>query len=224
MRTEEKIKVLIVDDHTLVREAIAVMLKQEENIEVMGTVSSGEDAISESRKNRPNVVIMDIMLKGMTGIEATRWIKERDKQIRVILLSMEVRKEFVTAGIQSGIDGYLPKDVEQETLIEAINTVHKGEKFFNEAITTLVFEDFYNKQKVGPASNSYMVISDLTKREHEVLAEIATGKSNKEVADTLFISIKTVETHKGHILDKLGLKNTAELVRYAIKNKLISLE
>lgn len=222
--TEEKIKVLIVDDHTLVREAIAVMLKQVENIEVLSTVSSGEDAISEVRKNRPHVVLMDIMLKGMTGIEATRWIKERDKHIRVILLSMEVRKDFVTAGIQSGIDGYLPKDVDQTTLVEAINTVNRGEKFFNEAITSLVFEDFYNKQKTSPATTAQSGIGDLTRRENEVLAEIATGKSNKEVADTLFISIKTVETHKAHILDKLGLKNTAELVRYAIKNKLISLE
>ena len=222
--TEEKIKVLIVDDHTLVREAIAIMLKQVRNIEVLTTVSSGEDAISEVRKNRPHVVLMDIMLKGMTGIEATRWIKERDKHVRVILLSMEVRKDFVTAGIQSGIDGYLPKDVEQTTLVEAINTVNRGEKFFNEAITSLVFEDFYNKQKTSPAMVAAGGMSDLTRRENEVLAEIARGKSNKEVADTLFISIKTVETHKGHILDKLGLKNTAELVRYAIKNKLISLD
>lgn len=222
--TEEKIKVLIVDDHTLVREAIAVMLKQVKNIEVLPTVSSGEDAISEVRKNRPHVVLMDIMLKGMNGIEATRWIKERDKHIRVILLSMEVRKDFVTAGIQSGIDGYLPKDVEQTTLVEAINTVNRGEKFFNEAITSLVFEDFYNKQKTSPATTAHSGIGDLTRRENEVLAEIATGKSNKEVGDTLFISIKTVETHKAHILDKLGLKNTAELVRYAIRNKLISLD
>lgn len=221
---EGKIKVLIVDDHTLVRDAIAVMLRQVIDIEVVGAVCSGEDAISEVRTNRPDVIIMDIMLKGMTGIEATRWIKERDKNIRVILLSMEVKKSFVTAGIQSGIDGYLPKDVDKETLVEAIYTVSQGRKFFQEAITTLVFDDFYKLQTRSVPSGQPPAISDLSKRENQVLAEIASGKSNQQVADALFISIKTVETHKARILDKLGLKNTAGLVKYAIKNGLVTLE
>jgi DNA-binding NarL/FixJ family response regulator len=167
---------------------------------------------------------MDIMMKGMTGIETTRWLKERNSKVKVILLSGEIKKEFVSAGIQSGIDGYLTKDVEKEILVEAIRATHNGEKFFNEAITSLVFEDFYKKEKNGRQGKQQLILNDLTKREVEVLALIAGGKSNKETADELFISIKTVDTHKSHILDKLGLKNTAELVKYAIKNKLISAE
>jgi DNA-binding NarL/FixJ family response regulator len=160
----------------------------------------------------------------MTGIEATRWIKERDSSIKIILLSMEVRKEFVSNGIKCGIDGYLPKDVEKNMLLDAIRTVHKGEKFFNEAITSLVFEDFYKKEKTDQKSQQHLRLTDLTRREQEVLALIASGKSNKDVADELFISVKTVDTHKTHILDKLGLQNTAQLVKYAIKNNLISLD
>jgi DNA-binding NarL/FixJ family response regulator len=224
MNKTERIKVLLVDDHTLVRDALAIMLKQVDDIQVVGALSSGEDAVNKVNILMPDVILMDIMLKGMTGIEATRWIKERNSKIKIILLSMEVKKEFVTAGIQSGIDGYLPKDVERNILLDAIRMAHQGGKYFNEAITSLVFEDFYKKEKSTLQAEERLKVTDLTKREREVLALVANGKSNKEVADQLFISTKTVDTHKTHILDKLGLKNTAELVKYAIKNKLIPME
>jgi DNA-binding NarL/FixJ family response regulator len=224
MNKTERIKVLLVDDHTLVRDALAIMLRQVDDIQVVGALSSGEDAVSKVNILAPDVILMDIMLKGMTGIEATRWIKERNSKIKIILLSMEVKKEFVTAGIQSGIDGYLPKDVEKNILLDAIRMAYQGGKYFNEAITSLVFEDFYKKEKSTLQTEERLKVTDLTKREREVLALVANGKSNKEVADQLFISTKTVDTHKTHILDKLGLKNTAELVKYAIKNKLIPME
>jgi DNA-binding NarL/FixJ family response regulator len=165
---------------------------------------------------------MDIMLRGMTGIEATRWIKERDATIKIILISMEISKDYISAGIKSGVDGYLHKDSEKATLIEAIRSVHSGGRYFNEAITSLVFEDFYKHEKTGKAKER-KISQDLTKREHEILELVAEGKSNKEVAESLFISVKTVETHKTHILEKLGLRNTAELVKYAIKNNIIPL-
>ena len=223
-KTTPKIKVLLVDDHRLLREGIAAILNHVEDIEIVGSASSGEQAISIFPELKPDVILMDIMMGGMTGIEATRWIKEQSNAVKIILISSEVKKELVTAGIQSGIDGYLPKDVEKDNLIEAIRTVKKGGRYFNEAITNLVFEDFYQKKKITTPTGKITIPNDLTKREQEVLALIASGKSNKEVADELFISIKTVDTHKSHILDKLGLKNTAELVRYAIKNNLISLD
>jgi DNA-binding NarL/FixJ family response regulator len=128
----------------------------------------------------------------------------------------------VSAGIQTGISGYLTKDAEKDMLVEAIRTVHRGEKYFNEAITTLVFEDFFKRAQTGGKVQQHVKIDELTKREIEVLTVIASGKSNKEAADELFISVKTIETHKSHILDKLGLKNVAQLVKYAIKNKLIN--
>jgi DNA-binding NarL/FixJ family response regulator len=222
--TASKIKVLIVDDHRLLRDGLSAILNQVEDIEVVGSVRSGEEAISIFPSLKPDIILMDIMMGGMTGIEATRWIKEQDNNVRVILISSEIKKELVTAGIQCGIDGYLPKDVDQNVLQEAIRTVKKGGRYFNEAITNLVFEDFYQKKKLTNTQGKVTLPNDLTKREQEVLALVASGKSNQEVADDLFISIKTVDTHKNHILDKLGLKNTAELVRYAIKNNLISLD
>ena len=218
----ERIKVLLVDDHAVVRDSIAIMLAQLDDIQIVGSLSSGEELISKMRDLNPDIIIMDIHMKGMTGIEATRWVKERNNRVKVILLSMEVKKELVSAGIQSGIDGYLPKDVEKSTLVEAIRVVSKGEKYFNEAITNLVFEDFYNREVSARQTKQHLQLTDLSKREMEVLQLVASGKSDKEVAEELFISAKTVNTHKMHILDKLGLKNTAELVRYAIKNELIA--
>ena len=219
-----KIKVLIVDDHRLLRDGLAALLAQAEDIDVVGSVPSGEQAISIFPSLKPDVILMDIMMGGMTGIEATRWVKEQDNNVRVVLISSEIKKELVTAGIQCGVDGYLPKDVDLNVLTEAIRTVKGGGRYFNEAITNLVFEDFYQKKKLTNTQGKVTLPNDLTKREQEVLALVASGKSNQEVADDLFISVKTVDTHKNHILDKLGLKNTAELVRYAIKNKLISLD
>lgn len=221
--SSERIKVVLVDDHTLMRDALAHTLQQHDEIQIIASLPSGEEMVNKFKVLQPDLILMDIVMKGMTGIEATRWIKERNSSVKIILLSSEIKKEFVTAGIQAGIDGYLPKDVEKEILMKAIHAVMKGERYFNEAITSLVFEDFYNKEKTTQHSHKQLQLTDLSKRELEVLSLIASGKSNKEVADELFISTKTVDTHKMHILDKLGLKNTAELVKYAIKNNLISL-
>lgn len=222
MKTQEKIKVLLTDDHKLIREGIQSMLKDTSDIEVVGSVSSGEDAVNEVRQNRPDVVLMDIMMSGMTGIEATRWIKENDATIKIIIVTMEVSKEYVSAAIKSGVDGYLPKDVDREMLLQAIRTVHRGERFFNDAIMKLVFEDFYSHEKLKNPIKK--LPHEITKREYEVLGLVASGKTNREVAELLFISIKTVETHKTNILEKLGLRNTTELIRYAIKNKIISID
>ena len=216
-----EIKLLLVDDHRLLRDGLAAILKEAEDIEIVGSVSSGEDAIGLFPSLNPDVILMDIMMGGMTGIEATRWIKEQSNDVKVILISAEVKKELVTAGIEAGTDGYLPKDVEKEILFEAIRAVHKGGRYFNEAITNLVFEDFYQKKKMPPGSGNGPLPNTLTKREQQVMTLIAAGKSNTEVANELFISTKTVNTHKGHILEKLGLKNTAELVKYAIRNNII---
>lgn len=218
----KKIKVLITDDHKLIRDGIEAMLSNHADIEVAGSVSSGEDAINACRELSSHVVLMDIIMQGMTGIEATRWIKSFDPGIKVIIVTMEISKEYVSAGIKSGVDGYLPKDVDKSTLMAAIRSVNKGERYFNEAIMKLVFEDFYSNEK--SKSPTTRLPNELTKREYEVLALVATGKTNREVAEALFISVKTVETHKTHILEKLGLKNTPELVKYAIKNKIISID
>ena len=214
------IKIFLVDDHTLMRDGIVSMLSDCSDIQVVGSSSNGEEAINMVQELQPDVVLMDIMLRGMTGIEATRWIKEQDKNVKVILVSMEVKKEFLQAGIQSGINGYLPKDTDKETMITAIRTVYAGERYFTDAITKLVFEDFYVHEKLKNPETTRLP-NDLTKREYEVLGLVSMGKGNKEIAELLFISVKTVETHKGHILEKLGLRNSAELIKYAIKNNIV---
>lgn len=224
MSVTSTIRVLLIDDHRLIRDGLEAILTQADDIQVIGSGSSGEEAVKLASSLKPDLVLMDIMMAGITGIEATRWIKEQNTDIRVILISSEVRKELVTAGIQCGIDGYLPKDVEKTMLLDAIRTVHRGERYFDDAITSLVFDDFCRQRKVISNHVKSATPNDLTKREKEVLALVASGKSNRNVADELFISIKTVETHKSHILHKLGIDNKADLVRYAIKNNIISLD
>jgi DNA-binding NarL/FixJ family response regulator len=214
------IKLFLVDDHALMRDGIISMLSDCDDIKVVGSSPNGEEAINKVQELQPDVVLMDIMLRGMTGIEATRWIKEQDKNVCVILVSMEVKKDFLSAGIQCGINGYIPKDSDKETMIKAIRTVYGGERYFTDAITKLVFEDFYVHEKLKNPETTRLP-NDLTKREYEVLGLVAMGKGNKEIAELLFISVKTVETHKGHILEKLGLRNSAELIKYAIKNNIV---
>lgn len=217
----DKIRLLIADDHKLVREGIGSMLSVVEEIEIVGMASSGEEAVNVARAELPDVVLMDIIMPGMNGIEAARWIKEIQDGIKVIIVTMEISKDYVSAAIKSGVDGYLPKDIGKEVLVDAIRTVYRGKQFFNDAIKKLIFEDFYAVEKLKNPKKS--LPNQLTKREMEVLALVAAGKSNKDIAEALFISIKTVETHKTHVLIKLGLNNNAELIRYAVKNKIISI-
>jgi DNA-binding NarL/FixJ family response regulator len=135
---------------------------------------------------------------------------------------MEVRKEYLNIGIQNGISGYLIKDIEHEMLFEAVETVSEGKQYFTEAITKLVFEEYYQHQK-SKIVTPIKLPDELTKRELEVLKLVAQGMTNKQIAEALFISVKTVETHKSHILDKLGLTNSAELMKFAVKNNLVTL-
>jgi len=216
------IKVAIADDHGLLRQGIISLLQKMEGIEMIGEMASGEEAVNFAQEHHPDVFLIDIVMRGMSGIEATRWIKEQTPGVRIILISSEVNKDFISTGIKSGIDGYLNKDVDAETLLSAIKTVMKGERFFSPEVTALVFQDFYLKEKEGKGLPSKKT-TELTKREEEVLTLIAHGKSLKEIADELFLSVKTIETHKLHIQDKLGLSNTAKLVKYAIENNLIEI-
>jgi DNA-binding NarL/FixJ family response regulator len=218
----DPIRIAIADDHALLRKGIISLLDGVPDLTIIGEMSSGEEAVNFATNNTPDIFLLDIVMRGMTGIEATRWIKEQTPQVKIILISSEVNKDFISAGIKSGIDGYLNKDIDQKTLLTAIHTVMKGERYFSPEITALVFQDFYLKEKEGKGLPSKKKTS-LSKREEEVLILIAHGKSLKEIAEDLFISIKTVETHKLHIQDKLGLNNTAQLVKYAIEMEMIAL-
>jgi len=223
MNEQKKIRILLVDDHSLMRDGMASLLRQVEDFEVVGSLGSGEDAVNQISEINPDVLLMDIFMKGMSGIEATRWIKEQNPSVKIILISMESNKENISAGIKSGIDGFLPKNADKESLLAGIRSVMKGERYFSPEITALVFEDFYLKQKDGKGLPGKKV-TELSKREEEVLIHIANGKSLKEIGEELFISVKTVETHKSNVLDKLGLSNTAQLVRYAFEHNLVGIK
>lgn len=218
-----RIKVLLVDDHPLVRDSIAIMLTQTVDIQIVGRLSNAEELINRVRDLQPDIIVMDIFLKGISGIEVTRLVKERTSGIKIVLLSMEVNKELLCSGIQCGIDGYLSKHTETDNLIQAIRQIYMGKKYFDDAIINLVFEDFYKSQRNAQHKKKSMLRMQLTKREMEVLSLIVDGKSYSEIGEKLSISTKTVDTHKTHILDKLGLKNTVELVKYALKNEIISI-
>lgn len=217
---DRKISIAVADDHGLMRHGIVSLLEEDPEMQVVASVSSGEDAVNVANNRPPDVFLLDIVMKGMSGIEATRWIKDQNPGIKIILLSSEVSKEFISEGMRMGIDGYLLKDCSRETLLEAIRTVMRGEKFFSPEVTNLIFRDFYLKETEGKGLPSGKA-KELSKRETEVLVLIASGKTIKEIGEHLFISPKTVETHKSHIMDKLELTNTAQLVKYAIENKLV---
>ena len=217
------VRILLVDDHTILRDGLASILKQVDGVEVVGGLSSGEEAVNNFADFKPDIILMDVMMKGMTGLEATRWIKEQEPGVKIIIVTSEIKKEVVSMGIKCGIDGYLSKDIDKATLMEAVGEVMQGKKYFNAVITNLVFEDFYSTEK-DERKPKRKLTEGLTARESEILELIANGKTNQEAADALFISIKTVETHKANILGKLGLRNMAELVKYAIKKNIIPLD
>lgn len=218
----EKIKLLLVDDHKLMLKGLVSLFSGADKFEIAGTANSAEDAINKARAMQPDVILMDIKMQGMSGLEACRWIKDQDERVKIILLSMEVRKDFLSIGIQSGISGYLAKDIDDQELFAAVEAVYRGEQYFTEAITKLVFEDYFQQQKIKTAPKAKLP-DELTKRELEVIQLVAHGMTNKQIAESLFISVKTVETHKSHILDKLGLSNSSELMKFALKNNLVAL-
>jgi len=215
------INIIIADDHRLVREGVSAMLRKNKEIKILGVAGTGEEAVNLAREKQPDVVLMDILMPGMNGIEASRWIKDLDDSARIIILSMEINRDYVTAAMRSGIDGYLPKDIGYDTLTDAIQRVYNGERVFHSAVEKLVLEDAYTESKKVPAEKK-VVVNSLTKREKEVLTLVAGNKSNREIAQLLGISVKTVETHRSHILIKLGLNNNAEMMRYAVKNCIVS--
>lgn len=212
------IKILLVDDHVLLRQGLENLLKTIPDFNIIGSVASGEDAINFCDHKKPDLILMDIMMKGMNGLETARWIKDKDPEIKIIILSSEVNEELISKAMKSKANGYIPKTEDKDTMIEAIRTVMNNKPYFSKQITDIIFES-YIKDQTSPA-----VIrknTDLTKREVEILEKIASGYSNQAIGDQLFISIKTVESHKANILSKLNLKNTAELVLYAVKNGIV---
>lgn len=213
-------KILIVDDHALVRDGIISMLVNIEDFEIVGEAADHNEAILKTEIHQPNIILMDIILGDSYGIETATEIKKTFPDVKVIFLSMEVSEKFISEAIKSGANGYIPKDIKKDILIEGIRKVKNGGKFFSERVSEIILEKLYTD------TNSTKKKGDkkLSNRETEVLQLIASGVSNRDIAEQLFISVRTVDAHRNNILQKLVLKSTADLVKYAIKNELIDLD
>ncbi len=216
-----KIKILLVDDHKIFLDGIRSLLSEIENFEIIGSATSGEMVVEMLKSITPDLVITDITMKEMSGLELTKIIKEKFPEISILILSMHTNEEFVLNAVKAGAAGYLPKDTSINELINAIEVINNGGQYFSKNISEFFFMNYINRVK---QEHNLIENEKLTQREIEVLKLIATGLSNKEIADKLFISIKTVDTHKSHLMQKLKCKNSAEMVLFAIKNKLIILE
>lgn len=212
----QPLKVLVVDDHRLVREGLVSLLRLNPEIEVVGEASGGEEAVARARGLRPDVVLMDIGMPGMNGITATRLIKKDLPETKVIMLTMLDQEGYVYEAVKAGATGYLLKNTSLDELVKAIKEVYKGGATLHpEAQAQLLKEYVYLAQS---NRDTY----GLSERELEVLQLLGDGLSNKEIADKLFISIQTVKTHITHIFEKLGVKDRTEAVATALRRGLIS--
>jgi len=211
-----KTRLLICDDHPLVREGIKVTLGQQPTIEIVAEASNGREAVSETKRVRPDMVLMDMSMPELNGLEATIQIKEFDKDIKVLIMTMYDDEEVVMRCLAAGASGYILKDAPLPQLIYAIGMVRKGFEYLDPGVTRNVNEYL---QQSRPHQSSY---DRLSIREREVLKLVAEGLSVKEIAIRLNIGIKTADTHKYNLMTKLDIHNAAGLIRYAIQNKVVS--
>jgi DNA-binding NarL/FixJ family response regulator len=214
-----KIKVLVVDDHKLFREGIVTLLFSAENIEVVAQAEDGLDAIEKAKHYKPDVVLLDITMPRMNGIEATKKLKTLMPGIKIVSLSMHSDKQYVKGVLEAGADGYLLKNCTYRQLTDAIQSVYEGKKYLSEDITGMVISGYLTK-----SSSEASEYEKLSVREKEIFQLFAEGKSTREIGELLFISVKTVNTHKQNIMEKLELKSNADIVKYALKNGLINLD
>jgi two-component system response regulator NreC len=209
----QNIRILLADDHAILRKGIRLLIDSQLDMEVVGEARTGREAIEEVRKFRPDVVVMDVSMPELNGIEGTRQICDEFTTTKVLALSMHRDSVYVREILRAGARGYLLKDSEDDDLVKAIRLIHRGEAFLSPAISDAVLAD-YRRHVTNP-------IDLLTGREREILTMVAVGKTNKEIANTLNLSVYTVESHRGSVMEKLNLHNTGDIVRFALRSGLI---
>lgn len=219
---KDKVKVLILAANTTTSDALTAHLILSLEMQVVGAGSIDAGALVTISSSDADIILMEITGRDALDLEPVRRIINESKTKKVILISSNADKELVLRGVEYGIDGYVVGNIENGVLIDAVRTVHSGQKYFSESIRNIVFDDFYLRENTTTKQASKLNRA-LSTRESEILEHIVSGKTNAQVAATLLISIKTVETHKANIREKLGLKNTVELVKYAIRNNIISI-
>lgn len=214
----DKIRVLLVDDHAILRAGLRALLKTEADIEVVDEASDGKEAVAKTERLLPDVALMDISMPVMDGLEATRRIHQSCPKVKVLVLTIHDNEEYLFQVIEAGGSGYIVKKSAVTELISAIHAVHRGEAFLSPMATKMVIGRYLQMVGRGEGKQRY---DALTSREKDILKLIADGYTNQEIADHLIISVKTVETHRAHVLKKLELHTRAELVKYARSHGLL---
>ncbi|MCZ7584692.1 MAG: response regulator transcription factor [Deltaproteobacteria bacterium] len=211
------VRILLADDHQMIREGLKVLLEREDDLEAVGEAEDGEQAVGLVDSLRPDMVIMDVVMPGVNGIEATRKIVGLQPDIKIIALSMHTEKRYVTEILKSGASGYVLKDSAFDELSRAIQVVREGKTYLSPEISGVLVEDYVRR---GSSATGQPVTTPLSAREREVLQLLAEGNATKDIAEKLGVSVKTVETHRHRIMRKLGIFNVAELTKYAIREGL----
>jgi len=214
-----KIRILLADDHGLVRKGLRLLIESQEGMEVVGEACDGREALKLAGELKPEIAILDIAMPNLNGIDAAAQLAKRGDKVRVIILSMHSDESYVVRALDAGARGYLLKDSAEEDLVQAIRTVAQGRPYFSPAISATLLEDYIRTLHQRGLTDTYDLLTD---REKEVLQLLAEGKSNKEVAALLNLSPYTVEPHRTNLMQKLNLHNTAEIVLYAVRKKIIA--
>lgn len=215
------ISVLVAEDHTIVRQGLRSILEKEFSIDVSGEAKDGKDVVEKVGRLNPDIVLMDINMPLLNGIDATRQIKKEFPGVKIIMLSMHSSEEYIFQSFKAGASGYLVKQTADTELISAIQMVHQGNYFLNSSISRTLVQDYLQKNDLVKSQDS---LEKLTDREREILQLIAEGCSNRKIAEHLYISVKTVETHKANLMEKLDIHNIAELTKYALRKGITSLD
>ena len=214
-----KIRVLLADDHQLMRSGIRLMLEREADLSVVGEAGDGREAVALAKSLRPDVVVMDIGMANLNGIEAAQQMTGDRPEIAVVMLSMHSDESYVLRALKAGARGYLLKDSAEADLIKAVHAVAGGKSFFSPAVSKVLLDDYVRKLRRSGTEDAYDL---LTPREREVLQLIAEGKSNKDIANLLNLSVYTVESHRSNLMEKLNVRGLPELILYAVRKGIIS--
>ncbi len=215
----KKIRILLADDHNIMRRGLRLLLERQPGFEVVGDVADGRQAVERAEATKPDVVVLDIAMPNLSGIEAAQRISASLPHAAIIILSMHADEGYVLRALKAGARGYVLKDSAENDLIETIKAVSDGKAFFSPEISRILVEDYVREMRKRGADDSYEL---LTSREREILQMLAEGKSNKDIATVLNLSLYTVETHRRNLQDKLNLHSIAELILYAVRKGIIS--
>jgi DNA-binding NarL/FixJ family response regulator len=214
-----RLRILLADDHTIVRQGIRKIVEDQPDWEVVAEAGDGREAVRQALELKPDIALLDIGMPLLNGIEAAAQITRRAPAVKVVILSMHPNEAYITRALQAGAKGYLLKDSADTDLIRALTLVSQGKSFFSPAVTKVMLDDYVRHLAARGVVDRY---DSLSEREREIFQLVAEGRSNKEIADLLFVSPNTIETHRAHIMEKLDVHSAVELVLYAVRRGLIS--